>query len=51
MRRYPKWARVFLRILMALFALTEEAPEPCGCPHCKREREKFEGKRRTKGAT
>lgn len=51
MTRQPKWLRVLLRILVALFDLTEIKPEPCGCPHCKREREKFEGKRRAKGAT
>ena len=51
MTRHPRWLRAFVRILVALFDLTEIKPDPCECPTCRRDREKWQSKRRTKGAT
>lgn len=41
-----RFERFLLRLIMALFALTEEKLPPCACPFCRRTREQFERKRR-----
>ena len=46
MTRWPPWFRAFMSFVLVVFDGMEEKLPPCPCPTCRRDREKWEAKRR-----